>query len=85
MPPAPERQAPVGDRDVERDPVHPGGEAARLVKGGVRAPQLGADFLGEIPAVLGVPAERVRDLENDAAMPGEEGLEAGLVGSVHNV
>ena len=74
-PPARAFTAQPGDRHVQGDPVHPGRERPLRVIAREGAPQLRGDVLGEVGAVLGVVGIGRGDLEDDAAMGLEQGLE----------
>jgi hypothetical protein len=64
-----------GDRDVERDPVHPGREPEALIESVERAPELGGHRLDQVLAVGRVPAVSVRDLAEDLLVLLEQGHE----------
>ena len=60
--------AQVGDADVQRHPVHPGGDAARGVVARPGAPQFGGDLLREVLAVFGAAGIGAGDFVHDAAV-----------------
>ena len=67
---------PVGDRHVERDPVHPGRQlGAGRVVAIERAPKLHADLLRQVAAILQVAGVDGRHLENNPAMLVQQRLE----------
>ncbi len=76
------------DRDVQRDPVHPGRERPRRVVAWKRAPQMRGDLLGQILAILLQPAVAIGHFEHDSAMLIEQCGEACIgpgAGRVHRV
>ena len=61
-----------GDRGVEGDPVHPGGDLGACPESGVGTPELQHDVLEEVLPVLRGVAVQVADLLDQARMGFEE-------------